>query len=264
MKHLIFLLVIILFTGCNEDETPTPIAEPVALLKSKTWGPNDFNEFEYNPAGLLTRYYSQWTNMIGTNNTSSYQLDFEYQDSKVVKATIRANGTFAGTLFYNYQHGLIHEVEHKNHLNKLERRIKLLYQNNRLQEVQTDHFDLNGEVFGKSKTRFTYLSSGNLQKQEEFTWNESIQNYEINYKMEYTSYDQEIHGEPYLFNDIHLPGLKFFRNNPLEVELYSGENLERTFMHQYEYNEDGFPIIHRQKFKEFPAVAEVVSNWEYY
>ncbi len=170
--YLFFILLGALLVSCSKDDARIPAPgsgqEPALKLQRVSWSENDFQLFEYNMEGLLSRYTSQWIYIMDDSIAlKKVVTNFTYTADK----KLLSSETGGLITKYYYAGNDLDKTEEYDHHNRLV--ITHYYHfddNKKLKEAHTVITDpLEGsKITGELKNTYAYDSQGNVTEKKEY------------------------------------------------------------------------------------------------
>ncbi len=262
----IWLLAIVLFTGCTKEyvntpdsgNTPPPPSGNKKLSKIEYDG-GSYESIQYNTNGTVSKITNHIDYGSGTPDHTIYSFmytgtvlsevrgddgitfKYTYANQKVVKTEIYAAG---GNLVAYYEYS---------------------YTNGKL--FRTDgHTRLGGSTTIKLSFRYEneYFNNGNLKKMTIYYRDPSTGLLEKSSEYVLIDYDAKRNTTALFENNPYLPMETFIPNNPLSEQHYDMNGmLEATVTHVYTYDADGNPLT-RKTTTKYTGLPDEIENTRFY
>jgi hypothetical protein len=231
-------------TNCIEPNQPEQFPAVTERIKRITWAETDFQEYEYNSDGLLSKYTSQWLFVQGTDQVKRVETAFQYNNEKQVVRSI--TGEAYETRYY-YKNNVLQRTGEYDHRGKLAvtHYYTFNHRNQPLQilDVVTDPTDGN-KVTGELKHVFKYDSRGNNTVQEEYVKNMSTGAYEYSHGLYFEGFDNNRYVENAVSLNPYVPHAIRWVNNYTSrtIKDKDGKVLQPPQIYSFQYNEGGYPV----------------------
>jgi hypothetical protein len=213
-------------------------------VKRITWADTDFQEYQYDSNGLLSKYISQWLFVQGTDQVKRVETDFQYDTGKKLVRTV--TGNLYETKFF-YRGNVLEKSEEYDHLGRLAvtHYYTFNHRNQPLQirDVITDPTDGN-KLTGELKHVFKYDNRGNNTVQEEYIMNLTTGAYEYSYGLHFEGFDNNRYVEHAVALNPYVPQAKRWINNYTSRTLRdkTGKVLQPSQKYTFHCNEEGYPL----------------------
>lgn len=258
MKN-IFLLLLITITGasCTKDTAPTPNPLPAKRVVNINSSPGDYQAFEYNSSGHVTKYIAQWANGTGTINKITHTM--EYSGSQLFKAT-----NDVGFTMYDYQNNL--PVKADNFLFSGKKISTLLFYytpEKRLDYViEQIAFPVAGGA-EETKVSYEYYANGNVSRID-FAYRLHVTGpFEISFSKVFVEYDNQKKPEADEVLGSYIGGIIIQKNNPLKINnLDKNGNVQGYSRYEYTYDAEGYPM-QRKHFIAVGTIEQAPTIFQY-
>lgn len=235
------LIIITICISCNKNPVPVPNPSPASRVTRISSTPDDYQAFEYNAQGLITKYTAQWQNGTGTFNKITNTL--EYNGSQLVKATNNV-----GYTLYTYQNNLPAKAE--NFFFNSKKISTMLFnfdQKNRLVYlIEQIAFPVQGGA-EETKVSYHYYANGNLSRMD-FAYRLQITDaFVVDFSKVFAEYDHKKNPEPAFVLGNYLTGVTLQINNPVKINNLDGDGILKGYnRYEYTYNNAGYPVRKKQ------------------
>jgi hypothetical protein len=266
IKPLTLLLSLTLFLGaCKEEqvilprnETPPPTTPadpgngqpdpgqqpnplPTGKFVQLKWSESDFLRVDYNEAGLVTRYVSQYNSVQGNSTVSNFTYEFQYDTNKrLVKETSNVHGT----VHFLYNGNLLDKAIEYDKLDRPLKEYHYTYRaDNKLEIRVTYKVDLDNSKTEYQKQTYKYDARGNLVIMEDYFKNNTTDQFDLATRFFFEDFDDKKAAIPFLATFPYLPQFTSWVNNPgvKYAQNKDGYELAGRERYGYTYNVEGYP-----------------------
>jgi YD repeat-containing protein len=266
IKPLTLLLSLTLFLGaCKEEqvilprnETPPPTTPadpgngqpdpgqqpnplPTGKFVQLKWSESDFLRVDYDEAGLITRYVSQYNSVQGSSTVSNFTYEFQYDTNKrLVKETSNVHGT----VHFFYNGSLLDKAIEYDKLDRPLKEYHYTYRaDNKLETRVTYKVDLDNSKTEYQKQTYKYDARGNLVIMEDYFKNNTTDQFDLATRFFFEDFDDKKAAIPFLATFPYLPQFTSWVNNPgvKYAQNKDGYELAGRERYGYTYNAEGYP-----------------------
>jgi hypothetical protein len=241
------LLPVGLLSSCRESVdcgcTPPP-AEDRFRVKRITWAETDFQEYTYNPGGLLTKYVSQWLFVMGTDQVKRVESTFEYNAQGKITRMVTENLL---EVKYFYKGNVLEKSEEYDHKGRLAVTHYYTFGTGhrplQIRDVITDPTEGN-RVTGEIKRVYEYDGRGNNTMQKEFVKDLATGEFALNLSTHYEGFDTHKYVENATALNPYVPHARLWTNNYASRTLKdkTGKVLQPPQLYTFECNQEGYPV----------------------
>ena len=221
------------------DQQPNPL--PAGKFVQLKWSESDFLRVDYDEAGLVTRYVSQYNSVQGSATVSNFTYEFHYDANKrLIKETSNVHGT---VLFYYNGNRLDKAMEY----DKLDWPLKEYHYtyrpDNKIEARLTFKVDLDNNKTEYHKQVYKYDTRGNLAIMEDYYKNNATNQLELSTRFFFDDFDDKKAAIPFLATFPYLPQVTSWANNPRGKYAQNKDGYELTGRERYgyTYNANGYP-----------------------
>ncbi|MCU0353184.1 MAG: hypothetical protein MUD08_05505 [Cytophagales bacterium] len=212
-------------------------------LKKIAYSATDFQEFEYDSEGKLTRYVSQYQFVQGDPTKIqriTYQM--QYDDLKRLVRVTQNNGTLTTSIkTYFYKDGVLEKTEEARPNGRLLERRTFTFADNRLMQELRETADDAGQVQATYRTDFAYAGNGNLTKETVYLRGNS--GFNVDHTFEYSDFDDKPKSDHLLTRFLFLPSMVLHPNNPGKVVMkLANGTVNYTENYTFQYSPTGLPV----------------------
>ncbi|PSR56951.1 hypothetical protein AHMF7605_27380 [Adhaeribacter arboris] len=215
------------------------------LWKGKTvqlkWSALDFQKLEYNPAGQLIRYTSQYNSVQGTDQVTKFIQQFDYDaQNRLVKKIAIGDGLIT---YYSYNGPVLEKATEYNLIGKP--LVEYVFTFNNQQQLITQvkfFFETDDQKREQEKSTYRYDERGNLNEVGLYYKDPVTQQFKLTSVFHFSDFDDKVNVIPYL-NSPYLPHIPFWKNNPgsKKVENVTTGAFSAEESYTYVYHENGLP-----------------------
>lgn len=246
-KLLLSFSVIGFLVACKKNvDQPPPDPNPLKKVKQVASSPLDFTKYEYDLAGNVTKYISQWEN--GGGGVSRLNSVYEYNGNKLVRFSNEAgygvftyNGTVVGKSDNFAANGKKLSTIH--------------YQYNSNGKITSLIEQIANPVEGgaiETKVSYQYHSDGNVSRIDFADRKSTADPFVVSFSKVFIEYDNKKNPVPDNVIGFFLPGVVLQKNNPVRINnVLANGTVEGYSRYEYTYNTSGYPV----KRKQFIAIG---------
>jgi hypothetical protein len=266
IKPLTLLLSLTLFLGaCKEEqvilprnETPPPTTPadpgsgqpdpgqqpnplPTGKFVQLKWSESDFLRVDYDEAGLITRYVSQYNSVQGSSTVSNFTYEFQYDTNKRL---VKENSNVHGTVHFFYNGSLLDKAIEYDKLDRPLKEYHYTYRaDNKLETRVTYKVDLDNSKTEYQKQTYKYDARGNLVIMEDYFKNNTTDQFDLATRFFFEDFDDKKAAIPFLATFPYLPQFTSWVNNPgvKYAQNKDGYELAGRERYGYTYNAEGYP-----------------------
>jgi hypothetical protein len=254
MKHILStLLIAVSLFACKKSENiePPPDVAPIKSVKQLTASSNDFISYEYDAAGNVTRYVSQWHN--GDGGVNRLNNIFEYNGNKLTRFS--NDGGYAS---FSYNGARIEKSDHfATNGRKLSSFLYEFDQAGKLTAVLEQISNPDSDGITETKISYQYYANGNVSKIDFLYKKGTNDPFDLSFSKVFVEYDNKKNPEPDGVAGFFLPGVTLQRNNPVKINNVSPNGaIEGYSRYEYTYNTKGYP----ESRKHFLAVGSIEQS----
>lgn len=241
----VLLFFLGLFSSCDDDKrTLQPVNPPTPTLKKISYTQNDFQEFSYNAAGLLSRYRSQW-NFVEDDSGAlkNFIVDLHYDDrNRITHLTFETGGPVK----YIYEGNVLKKTEEYDNKGRLVITHHYTFgAKGQLTEVRDVINDLEEQAQRQLKRTYEYDAKGNVTAIREYYLNVGADAFTQTSVTTYEGYDDKKNVESQLDLYPYLPQLRLRVNNPtrkIRTDTSNGNRVTWVEEYTYDYHAEGYPV----------------------
>lgn len=242
MKHVFICLIALVMGACHSDpvrpQEPEEPQKPAKSLKQLRldYADTDFQEVEYDTAGLPQHYVSQYLYIQGTGEVKRLEFTFKYGPDKRL---YRLNGSDGSYTQYMYEGGLVAHAERYDQAGKPRSLVTLRYNTaNQLTEMEEAFYADHRNV----RSEYQYDANGNLSQLKLTERTGETAPWQPTFTFFYSGYDDKKNPENLWACDPLIPQIKLRQNNPgLEV-VHDRVGETSRKQHTYTYSAEGYPL----------------------
>jgi hypothetical protein len=239
MKTIIStLLITISLFACTKSENLSAPAEvtPKKSVKQLTASSSDFISYEYDAAGNVTRYISQWHN--GNGGVNRLNNVFEYSGNKLIRFSSEA-----GYASFTYNGARIDKSDHfAANGKKLSSFFYEYDQAGKLSAIVEQISNPDSEGVIETKIAYQYFENGNVSKIDFLYKKGTNDPFVLSFSKLFVEYDNKKNPEPDGIAGFFLPGVILQKNNPVKINnVLPNGAIEGYSRYEYTYNGEGYP-----------------------